>query len=55
MSQPEGCKAQQDDPYQWAESLPARIGLFDDHDPGQQRHRQQAAHANPEEETPAVY
>jgi len=47
MSQPEGREAQQDDPDQRAEPLPERCGLLGDHHPGQQRHRQQAVHANP--------
>src|SRR6266568_3866598 len=47
MGQPEGRKSQQDDPDHRAQTLPARIGLLDDHDPGQHRHRHQAAHAHP--------
>ena len=50
MGQPEGRKSQQDDPYHRAETLPARIGLLDDHDPGQHRHRQQASYANPKQD-----
>ena len=47
MSQPERRKPQQDDPDHRAQPLPTRIGLLDDHDPGQQRHRHEAAHADP--------
>ncbi len=47
MGQPEGRKSQQDDPDHRAQPLPERCGLLDDHHPGQHRHRQQAAYANP--------
>jgi hypothetical protein len=47
MGQPEGRKSQQDDPDHRAQTLPARRGLLDEYDPGQHRHRNQAAHANP--------
>lgn len=38
MGQPEGRKSQQDDPDHRAQTVPVRIGLLDDHHPGQHRH-----------------